>query len=115
MAPIIYKICPKTLWAEAEATGAFTGAPVDHADGYIHLSTADQVAETAEKHFTGMDDLLLIAVDGSALGSALRFEPSRKGALFPHLYKSLPLTAVIWTRPLPVGDDGRHVFAELEW
>lgn len=114
MAPIIYKICPKDLWDEAEVAGVFVGAPVDHADGYIHFSTVDQVAETAARHFSGMDDLLLIAIDGARLGDALRYEPSRDGALFPHLYASLPLTAVLWVKPLPFGAGGRHVFPELD-
>ena len=112
MTSIIYKICPKPLWAKAEAAGVFEGAPIDLADGYIHFSTADQVAETASKHFAGQADLLLIAIDGAALGDALKFEPSRNGALFPHLYAELPLAAVLWVKPLPIGDDGNHVFPE---
>jgi len=111
--PTIYKICDVALWGEAERAGVFTGAPVDHADGFIHFSTAAQVAETAARHFAGRDDLLLIAVDAVALGSPLRYEPSRGGQLFPHLYASLPLAAVRWVRPLPVGADGKHVFPEL--
>ncbi|MCW2307095.1 DUF952 domain-containing protein [Rhodobium gokarnense] len=113
MPSIIYKICDRPLWAAAEAAGTFTGAPVDHADGYIHFSTADQVAETAEKHFSGADDLLLIAIDGDALGDALRYEPSRGGALFPHLYGTLPMSAVMWVQPLERDADGRFVFPEL--
>jgi uncharacterized protein (DUF952 family) len=110
----IYKICDSALWREAERTGVFTGAPVDHADGFIHFSTAAQVAETAARHFAGKGDLLLVAVDATVLGSALRYEPSRGGQLFPHLYGSLPLSAVRWVRPLPVGADGMHAFPELE-
>jgi uncharacterized protein (DUF952 family) len=110
----IYKICDTALWREADRTGVFTGAPVDHADGYIHFSTADQAAETAARHFAGKSNLLLVAVDAVALGSALRYEPSRGGALFPHLYGTLPLSAVRWVKPLPLGADGRHVFPELE-
>jgi uncharacterized protein (DUF952 family) len=109
----IYKICDSGLWREAERAGVFTGAPVDHADGYIHFSGADQVAETAVRHFAGKRDLLLVALDAAALGSALRYEPSRGGALFPHLYGTLPLAAVRWVKPLPLGADGRHVFPEL--
>jgi uncharacterized protein (DUF952 family) len=111
--PLIYKITPAALWRAAEAQGLFHGAPVDLADGYIHFSTADQVRETASKHFAGQDDLMLVAVDPSRLGSALRYEPSRGGALFPHLYASLPLTIVVWVKPLPRGTDGAHVFPEL--
>lgn len=110
---IVYKICPAPLWREAEQTGTFAGAPVDVADGYIHFSTADQVRETATKHFAGQDDLLLIAIDGDKLGAALRYEPSRGGALFPHLYAPLDLEAVVWAKPLPLVG-GTHVFPSLE-
>jgi uncharacterized protein (DUF952 family) len=110
----IYKICDAALWREAERAGVFGGAPVDLADGYIHFSTAGQAAETAARHFAGMADLVLVAVDAEALGATLRYEPSRGGALFPHLYGTLPLSAVRWVRPLPLGANGRHVFPELE-
>jgi uncharacterized protein (DUF952 family) len=109
----IYKICPAALWRAAEAHGRFEGAEVDRRDGYIHLSSAAQAAETAARHFAGADDLLLVAVDAGALGPALRWEPSRGGALFPHLYGELPLSAVRWVKPLPLGADGRHRFPEL--
>ncbi|HEY8566982.1 MAG TPA: DUF952 domain-containing protein [Beijerinckiaceae bacterium] len=109
----IYKICPAELWREAERAGLFRGAPVDLQDGYIHFSTAAQVAETAAKHFAGERDLLLVAVDDGELGPALRYEPSRGGALFPHLYAPLPLDRVRWVKPLPLGEDGRHLFPEL--
>jgi uncharacterized protein (DUF952 family) len=110
---LLYKICPEALWREAERAGVFTGAPVDARDGFIHLSTAAQVRETADKHFAGQDGLLLIAVEADALGPHLRYEPSRGGQLFPHVYGPLPLAAVRWARPLPLGPDGRHVFPEL--
>jgi len=110
----IYKICDRILWRAAEQVGVFTGAAVDQAGGYIHFSTASQAAETAARHFAGQDDLLLIAVDAAALGSALRYEPSRGGQLFPHLYGTLPLSAVRWVKPLPLGADGKHVCPELE-
>lgn len=113
MEATIYKICDSALWREAERAGVFAGAPVDHADGFIHFSTAAQVAETAARHFAGRGDLLLVAVDAAALGPALRYEPSRGGALFPHLYGALPLSAVRWVRPLPLGAGGKHVFPEL--
>ncbi|MEJ1157063.1 DUF952 domain-containing protein [Prosthecomicrobium sp. N25] len=112
-ADIIYKICPRTLWTAAERTGRFAGAPVDEADGYIHFSTAGQVRETAARHFAGQHDLVLVAVGVAALGEALKWEPSRGGALFPHLYGDLPLSAVLWVRPLPLGTDGRHDFGDL--
>ncbi len=106
---LIYKICPLPLWREAEKTKLFHGAPVDLADGFIHFSAAGQVAETAAKHFAGQPDLLLVAVRAEALGEALRWEVSRGGALFPHLYGPLPLSAVRSAVPLPLGADGRHV------
>ena len=108
----IFKIVTLAEWHAAEPSGAFSGAPVDLADGFIHLSTAAQVAETAARHFAGQDGLLLVAVDAGALGPALRYEPSRGGALFPHLYGPLPLDAVVWVRALPLGADGRHDFSE---
>jgi uncharacterized protein (DUF952 family) len=110
---LIYKICPQALWAEAEQAGVFAGAPVDLADGYIHFSTAAQASDTAAKHFSGQGDLLLVAVDEQALGDALRYEPSRGGDLFPHLYGPLPLAAVRWVKPLPLGRDGHHAFPDL--
>jgi uncharacterized protein (DUF952 family) len=110
---IIYKILPAGLWSQATAAGAFAGSPLDVADGYIHFSTAAQVRETAAKHFAGMTDLLLIAVPAVALGAKLKWEPSRGGDLFPHLYSSLPITDALWVKPLPLDGDGRHVFPEL--
>jgi len=109
----IYKICESVLWREAERAGTLRGAPVDLRDGFIHFSTADQVRETAAKHFAGAADLILVAVDAAAVDSALKWEVSRGGDLFPHLYGALPLSAVLWARPLPLGSDRRHVFPEL--
>lgn len=110
---LIYKICPRSLWLEAERDGLFRGAPVDRVDGYIHFSTAAQVRETAAKHFAGQSHLVLIAVEAAALGPALKWEPSRGGALFPHLYGALPLDAVRRVEELPLGRDG-HVFPRLD-
>lgn len=107
-AATIYKICPATLWEAAARAGEFTGASIDRTDGYIHFSTAAQLAETAAKHFAGQSDLVLVAVDAAALGADLRWEPARGGALFPHLYRPLPLAAVRSVEPLPLGTDGRH-------
>jgi uncharacterized protein (DUF952 family) len=109
MSQPIYKICPHDLWREAETTGRFAGAPVDLADGFIHFSSAAQVRETAARHFAGQGDLLLIAVDAKALGEKLRWEISRSGAFFPHLYGALPLTAVREVTPLPLSPGG-HIF-----
>jgi uncharacterized protein (DUF952 family) len=113
VATTIYKICANVLWDEAERAGVFRGAPVDARDGFIHFSSAAQVRETAATYFAGAKDLMLIAVDADALGDALKWEPSRGGDLFPHLYGELPLAAVLWARPLPLGIDQRHVFPEL--
>lgn len=113
MTQMIYKIVPRSLWQPAESKGVFDGAPIDHADGYIHFSTAEQVRETADKHFAGQDNLLLVAVRTDMLGQALKFEVSRGGDLFPHLYGLLPLGAVEWAKPLPLDNDGKHVFPEL--
>ena len=109
---LIYKILSRAAWAQAEAAGVFAGAPVDLADGYIHFSTAAQAAETAAKHFAGQADLMLLTVDADALGAALKWEVSRGGALFPHLYAPLALEHVKSARPLPLGPDGRHDFSE---
>jgi uncharacterized protein (DUF952 family) len=110
----IYKISPRPAWEAAEAEGRFTGAPVDLADGFIHFSTGSQVKETAAKHFAGATDLVLAAIDAEALGENLRWEPSRGGALFPHLYAELPMAAVLWVKPLPLGPDGAHLFPPLD-
>jgi len=110
----IYKICEQDLWIKAESEGLFRGAPVDAQDGFIHFSTAEQLAETAAKHFAGMSGLMLVAVDAGALGAELKWEPSRGGALFPHLYASLPLAAVRWARPLADEVDGRRLIPELD-
>jgi uncharacterized protein (DUF952 family) len=110
----IYKICERAQWAQAERDGAFTGSAVDFADGYIHFSTADQVAATAAKHFAGMSDLVIVAVGADDLGAALKWEPSRGGALFPHLYGALPVSAALWVKPLRRDDDGRHMLPRLE-
>ncbi len=113
MTELILKIVPRALWLEAEGNGLFLGAPVDRADGFIHFSTRDQVEETAAKHFAGEHDLLLVAVDAARLGEALRFEPSRGGALFPHLYAPFIVADAAWVKPLPLGADGRHDFSGL--
>lgn len=106
----IYKIVDRAAWRLAEANDRFEGAPVDMRDGYIHFSTAEQVRETARRHFAGVVDLLLVEVDAGRLGQALRWEVSRGGDLFPHLYSMLPLDAVLRVMELPVGADGEHQF-----
>jgi uncharacterized protein (DUF952 family) len=105
----LYHLCSRQAWEAAQAQGTYEkGGP----DPFIHLSTRDQVIESAALHLAGVTDLLLLTIDADALGPELRWEPSRGGALFPHLYADLPLDAVIATDPLPLGPDGRHVFPE---
>ena len=106
---LIYKIFRASEWQALERNGETAGAPVDLADGFIHFSTAAQAPETAAKHFAGARDLVLAAVEAESLGHALRWEPSRGGALFPHLYRPLARDEVLWARPLPLGPEG-HVF-----
>jgi len=108
--PTVYKICPSTLWEKAKRDGIFCGSDLDRRDGFIHFSTAEQAAETAAKWFAGQRDLVLIAVDTEVLGDKLKWEPSRGGALFPHLYGDLDLKAVRGVDPLPLDASGRHVF-----
>ncbi|MEO1276586.1 MAG: DUF952 domain-containing protein [Pseudomonadota bacterium] len=97
---LIYKILRAEEWAGLDASGVFEGSPADLADGFIHLSAADQVAGTAAKHFAGEAGLMLVAVEADGLGE-LRWEPSRGGALFPHLYRALKAGDVVWAKPLP--------------
>jgi uncharacterized protein (DUF952 family) len=113
-ARVVYKILAAQAWAAAERAGAFAGAGVDLADGYIHLSSAEQAPETAARHFAGVAGLVLVAVDAAALGAALKWEPSRGGETFPHLYAPLAAARVLWVKPLPLGADGRHVFPPLD-
>jgi uncharacterized protein (DUF952 family) len=110
---LIYKISPRADWESAARAGIFTGAPVDLADGYIHFSAAHQVAETARRHFSGQSDLILAAIDAGALGAALKWEPSRGGDLFPHLYGPLPMRAVVSVAALQLGPDGAPQSPEL--
>ena len=109
---LIFKILRRPEWNALRDAGRTEGAPVDLADGYIHFSTAAQVAETAAKHFATQSDLVLVAVEAQTLGDALRWEPSRGGALFPHLYRALNLSDVAWDKSLPLGATG-HIFPEL--
>lgn len=106
---LIYKIFRRAEWEALDAAGETAGAPVDLADGFIHFSTAGQARETAAKHFAGQDDLVLAAVEADALGEALKWEPSRGGALFPHLYRALRRDEIAWTALLPL-TDGVHDF-----
>ncbi|TCP41278.1 DUF952 domain-containing protein [Rhodovulum marinum] len=108
---LIYKIFRRAEWDAFRAAGRTAGAQVDLADGFIHLSTAEQVTGTAEKHFAGESDLVLVAVEADRLGAALKWEPSRGGALFPHLYRDLTAADLVWDKSLPLGATG-HIFPE---
>jgi len=108
---LIYKIFRAEEWAQLQAEGETRGAPVDLADGFIHFSTAKQAPGTAAKHFAGADGLVLAAVEADALGDALKWEVSRGGAEFPHLYRPLRLSEIAWTAPLPL-QAGAHRFPE---
>ncbi len=105
----IYKIFLGSEWAGFKASGETLGAPIDTNDGFIHFSTAAQAGETAAKYFAGVDDLMLIAFEADAMGEALKWEPSRGGDLFPHLYRPLTLSEVLWAKPLPF-ENGAHIF-----
>jgi len=108
---LIYKIFRTEEWKTLDRDGRTAGAPVDLADGFIHFSTATQAAETAARHFADEDDLRLLAVDADTMGAALKWEPSRGGDLFPHLYRALRRDDVLWVHPLPLVD-GRHRFPD---
>jgi uncharacterized protein (DUF952 family) len=103
---MIFKVCGQAEWTAAEAAGRYEGSANDRRDGFIHFSTAAQLPGTLRKHFAGRDDLVLIAVEAEALGKALKWEPSRGGDLFPHLYAPLGRSAVLWVRPLPGDEPG---------
>lgn len=102
----IYKILPRAEWTAAVAAGRFDGSAVDHQDGYIHFSTAVQAAETARRYFAGLADLVVLEVEGDDLGPALKWEPSRGGDLFPHLYGALDPATVRAVYEAPLADDG---------
>ncbi|NQU62503.1 MAG: DUF952 domain-containing protein [Rhodospirillales bacterium] len=108
----IYHMCTLTEWLAAEEEGFYNGSSQDVADGFIHFSTLEQIAESAAKHRTGQTGLVLLSVDPGLLGDALKWEKSRGGALFPHLYGPLPVAAVTDSRDLPLGENGRHQFPE---
>ncbi|MFM2043398.1 MAG: hypothetical protein RLY86_1974 [Pseudomonadota bacterium] len=107
--PTIFHMCRAEEWADAQATGAYPGSSQDRADGFIHFSTAAQLPVSAAKHRAGQTGLLLLTVDAASLGPALRWEPSRGGQLFPHLYGPLPVIAALRVDPLPLGADALHL------
>jgi uncharacterized protein (DUF952 family) len=108
---VVFKIFRRAEWEAFREAGRTRGAPVDLADGFIHLSTPEQVTETAARHFAGESDLVLVALHADRLGDTLRWEPSRGGALFPHLYRELLIEDVVWDKSLPLGATG-HIFPE---
>jgi uncharacterized protein (DUF952 family) len=114
MTPMIYHMCPAETWQEAARDGTYRGTADDLRDGFIHFSTADQIAESARRHRAGQSDLLLIAVESARLGDRLKWEPSRGGDLFPHLYGPLDPGEVASVRPLPLDPGGEHVFPPLD-
>ncbi|GGY51734.1 DUF952 domain-containing protein [Parvularcula lutaonensis] len=107
---LIYKIFRRAEWEALERDGETAGAPIDLQDGYIHISAAEQTRETVAKYFAGYDDLMLVALEADDFGEDLKWEPSRGGALFPHLYRKLRRDEVVWAEPLELGADGEHVF-----
>ncbi|NIY72366.1 DUF952 domain-containing protein [Marivivens donghaensis] len=109
---LIYKIFRADEWAALQANGETAGAPIDITDGYVHTSTAEQARETAAKHFAGEDGLVLLALESDSFGDELKWEPSRGGQLFPHIYRNLRMTDIIWQKPLPLVD-GTHQFPDL--
>ena len=111
---LVLKIFRRPEWNAFRAAGTTLGAPVDLADGFIHFSTAAQVAETAARYFATESDLVLVAFDDARLGPDLKWEASRGGALFPHLYRALQMSDVVWDKSLPLGATG-HIFPEGLW
>jgi uncharacterized protein (DUF952 family) len=112
MAEPVYKVLSEAAFEQAWAAGRFHGSADDARDGFIHLSAGQQLAGTLAAHFARQEGLVLVALDARRLGPALKWEASRGGALFPHLYASLDLAAVLWVEPLPLGQDGRHVLPQ---
>jgi len=109
---LIFKIFRADGWAQLQADGTTKGAPIDLADGFVHFSTAAQAAETAAEHFAGLEGLWLLALEADDLGDALKWEVSRGGDKFPHLYREMRLDEVLWAKPLPLVDGVHHFPAE---
>ena len=113
MTDLIFKICPKPEWVLAEREDIYAGSAKDREDHFIHFSTAEQVMDTLKRHFADAGELVLVAVDPATLGEALKYEPARGGALFPHLYAALPVTSVKWVKPIRLGADGAFLLPQL--
>lgn len=114
MPTTIYHVCRRTEWQYAQTTGVYRGSSQDEADGFIHFSGPAQLRASVAKHRAGQDGLVLVAVEPQPLGDALKWEVSRGGQLFPHLYAPLSVAAVKWVVDLPLGPDGMHVFPVIE-
>lgn len=112
--PLIFHVCTRQSWNAAEPSGRYRGSADDDRDGFIHFSTGEQVEASVAKHRAGQEGLVILGVAAEALGPALKWERSRGGQLFPHLYGPLPVEAVVFVRDLPLGPDGRHLFPSLE-
>ncbi len=112
MTDVIFKIVHSDEWRSAEAAGFYRGSKKDRADGFLHFSTAEQLMGTLTRHYADATDLVLVAVDADALGGALKYEPSRDGQLFPHLYGNLPRAAVRWVRPIARTPQGGFVLPD---
>ncbi len=114
---LIYKLLSQAEWQKAQAAGAFTGSAVDLADGYIHFSTGAQAQETARRYFSGQSDLMVLAIETDDLSADLQasliWEPSRGGDLFPHLYRPLPVEAVLRAWPVDLDSDGVPMMGDL--
>ncbi len=111
---LIFHMCRRDEWAAATRAGRYEGSSQDKADGFIHFSTAETVVESAARHRAGQDGLVLIAAEPERLGAALKWEKSRGGMPFPHLYGALDIGDVKWVKDLPLGADGRHIFPPLD-
>lgn len=114
MAGLIFHACRKDEWEEARSRGSYAGSSQDRQDGFTHFSTAEQLPESMRKHRAGQPNIVLLAVDPAPLGATLKWEPSRRGTLFPHLYGPLPVSAVRWAKDLPLGPDGIHILPPLD-
>ena len=112
---LIYKVVARDVWESARKTGVFKGVSIDLQDGYIHFSTRAQVRETVAKHFAGQTDLLIVAVEAESLGEQIKWEPSRGGDLFPHLYDYLHFSSVVWEEDLPLGEAGHRFPSQMQF
>lgn len=111
---LIYKLLSRPEWMKAQGAGVFEGSAIDLKDGYIHFSTAAQAPETGRKYFSNQAELIAVAVEAEALGEALKWEPSRGGELFPHLYGPLPVSAAVSVEPVGLDAGGAPILGHLK-